>query len=243
MFNADGGRPCQHRLKVDRRMAGQGLAPRVAMLGQSSDAPGDMLVRDLVTLGRYAHRRVLAGPSAQDHHACRRAIHAANIETFADTLPDTLSGGQRQRAWIGMVVAQEAEIILLDEATNHLDIAHALEVLELLRDLNRNRGRSVIAVLRDLNLAALRRPYRPVRRGPEQGTRHTGRDPVPCALVRCVRHRPSGCRPAAAGHPLNHTVPSQQYKRYGSIARPGSSLCKLGIPPVFQQFLARNIVS
>lgn len=130
------------------------LARGVAMLGQSPDAPGDMLVRDLVMLGRYAHRRPLSGPSAEDRAACDRAIRAANIETLVDMPLDSLSGGQRQRAWIAMVLAQEARIILLDEPTNHLDISHALEVLELLRDLNRRESRSIIVVLHDLNFAA-----------------------------------------------------------------------------------------
>lgn len=130
------------------------LARRVAMLGQSPDAPGDMLVRDLVMLGRYAHRRPLAGPSAEDRAACDRAIRAANIEALTEMPLDSLSGGQRQRAWIAMVLAQEAGIVLLDEPTNHLDIAHALEVLELLRRLNRREGRSIIVVLHDLNFAA-----------------------------------------------------------------------------------------
>lgn len=130
------------------------LARTVAMLAQSPDAPEEMPVRDLVMLGRFAHRRTLAGPSAADHLACDRAVEATGMAPFARTPIGALSGGQAQRAWIAMVLAQEAPTILLDEPTNHLDIAHALDVLELVRRLNREQGRNVVVVLHDLNFAA-----------------------------------------------------------------------------------------
>lgn len=130
------------------------LAQAVAMLAQSPDAPEEMLVRDLVLLGRFAHRRTLTGPSVADRKACDQAIEATGLSDFTETPIGALSGGQAQRAWIAMVLAQEAPTILLDEPTNHLDIAHALEVLELIRRLNRKEGRNVIVVLHDLNFAA-----------------------------------------------------------------------------------------
>lgn len=130
------------------------LAGQVALLTQSPDAPEDMAIRDLVMLGRFAHRRPLAGPSARDHAACARAIAATGLTQMQDTPLGALSGGQAQRAWIAMVLAQEAPTILLDEPTNHLDIAHALDVLELVRRLNREEGRNIIVVLHDLNFAA-----------------------------------------------------------------------------------------
>ncbi|MDO5641214.1 MAG: ABC transporter ATP-binding protein [Paracoccus sp. (in: a-proteobacteria)] len=133
---------------------GKELARSLAMLSQSPDAPEEMTVAELAMLGRYAHRRLLAGPSATDRQACARAMAATGLSGHAETPLGALSGGQRQRAWIAMVLAQEAGTILLDEPTNHLDVAHAMEVLELVRRLNREGGRSIVVVLHDLNLAA-----------------------------------------------------------------------------------------
>ncbi|MCE0505899.1 ABC transporter ATP-binding protein [Roseivivax sp. GX 12232] len=130
------------------------LARTVAMLAQSPDAPEEMSVRDLVMLGRYAHRRPLSGATAADDRACAEALEATGMTSHAASAIGALSGGQAQRAWIAMVLAQEAPTILLDEPTNHLDIAHALDVLELIRRMNREQGRNVVVVLHDLNFAA-----------------------------------------------------------------------------------------
>ncbi|MFD1796439.1 ABC transporter ATP-binding protein [Paracoccus aurantiacus] len=128
------------------------LARRLAMLSQSPEAPPEMSVAELAMLGRFAHRKPLAGPSQNDRDACARALSAAGLSHLAQVPLGSLSGGQRQRAWIAMVLAQESGTILLDEPTNHLDIAHAFEVLELVRHLNRAEGRSIVVVLHDLNL-------------------------------------------------------------------------------------------
>lgn len=130
------------------------LARNLAMLSQSPDAPDEMTVAELAMLGRYAHRKPLAGPSAADRSACAEALTATGLADQANTPLGELSGGQRQRAWIAMVLAQHSGTILLDEPTNHLDVSHAMEVLELVRRLNRDAGRSIVVVLHDLNLAA-----------------------------------------------------------------------------------------
>ena len=131
----------------------QDLAKAVAMRSQSPGAPLELTVRDLVRLGRFAHRKRFAGQTGEDHAACARALAATQMTDLAERPIGTLSGGQLQRAWIAMTVAQDAPRIFLDEPTNHLDVAHAFEVLELLRHLNANEGRSVILVLHDLNMA------------------------------------------------------------------------------------------
>ena len=130
------------------------LARAVAMLSQSPEAPPELTVGDLVTLGRYAHRRVFGGTSAQDLAAVERALAATELQDLALRPIGQLSGGQLQRAWLAMTIAQEAPVIFLDEPTNHLDIAHSLEVLDLVRRLNREEGRSIVVVLHDLNMAA-----------------------------------------------------------------------------------------
>lgn len=130
------------------------LARSLAMLSQSPDAPDEMTVAELAMLGRYAHRKPLAGPSVADRRACAEALSATGLADHASTPLGALSGGQKQRAWIAMVLAQESGTILLDEPTNHLDVSHAMEVLELVRRLNREAGRSIVVVLHDLNLAA-----------------------------------------------------------------------------------------
>ena len=134
---------------VSERSA-RALAREIAMLGQTPEAPGDLTVRDLAGLGRYAHASRFARLSA----AVDAALSAVDLAGLADRPIAALSGGQLQRAWLAMTVAQEAPAILLDEPTNHLDIAHALDTLHLVRRLAHGMGRTVVVVLHDLNLAA-----------------------------------------------------------------------------------------
>lgn len=130
------------------RLRAEALAREMAMLSQSPSAPPELTVREVVAMGRYAW-----GPRGA-HSAVEAALRRTGLAALADRPLGTLSGGQRQRAWIAMVIAQEAPVILLDEPINHLDIAHALETLDLLRDLTEREGRTVGVVLHDLNLAA-----------------------------------------------------------------------------------------
>lgn len=126
----------------------------MAMLPQSPEAPAELLVRDLVALGRYSRRRPLASLTEEDKTAIAAGLEATEMADFADRALATLSGGQRQRAWIAMVLAQESQLILLDEPTNHLDIAHAVETMDLLKSLVQDKGKTVVAVLHDVNLMA-----------------------------------------------------------------------------------------
>ncbi|MBR9762782.1 MAG: ABC transporter ATP-binding protein [Rhodobacteraceae bacterium] len=136
------------------RIAPRALARRVGLLPQSPVAPEGITVADLVSRGRHPHQGLFARWRPEDETALARALEATGTEALADRAVDELSGGQRQRVWIAMALAQETDILLLDEPTTYLDIAHQVEVLDLLCDLNRNRGTTVVMVLHDLNLAA-----------------------------------------------------------------------------------------
>lgn len=129
------------------------VATKVGILPQSPQAPDGLSVEDLVARGRYAHQGWLRQWSKADETAVEAALAATRMEELAGRAVDSLSGGQRQRAWIAMVLAQQSEILLLDEPTTYLDMAHQTEVLDLLADLNEQTGRTVVLVLHDLNQA------------------------------------------------------------------------------------------
>jgi len=130
------------------------VAKRLGILPQSPSAPEGLSVRELAAQGRYPHQSWLRQWSKGDERAVERALETTGMIELADRPLDTLSGGQRQRAWISMALAQETETLLLDEPTTFLDMAHQLEVLELLERLNREEGRTILMVLHDLNNAA-----------------------------------------------------------------------------------------
>lgn len=130
------------------------LAKQLSILPQSPTAPEGITVRELVSQGRYPHQGWLQQWSDTDEAALQKALTLTGLLPLADRLVDTLSGGQRQRAWIAMTLAQETSTLLLDEPTTYLDLAHQIEVLELLAQLNTLEGRTVIMVLHDLNHAA-----------------------------------------------------------------------------------------
>ncbi len=128
------------------------VARRLGLLPQTSVAPDGITVADLVSRGRYPHQSFLRQWSVEDEEAVARALEVTRISDLANRSVNELSGGQRQRVWIALVLAQETPILLLDEPTTYLDIAHQIELLELLAELNRE-GRTVVAVLHDLNHA------------------------------------------------------------------------------------------
>ncbi|ANY09368.1 ABC transporter ATP-binding protein [Pseudonocardia sp. HH130630-07] len=130
------------------------LARRLGMLPQQPVAPDGITVADLVGRGRHPHQRWFRQWSADDETAVADALAATDLAGLADRPVAELSGGQRQRAWIALVLAQSPETMLLDEPTTFLDLAHQLDVLDLLRRVNRERGRTVVMVLHDLELAA-----------------------------------------------------------------------------------------
>ncbi|MBT2396920.1 ABC transporter ATP-binding protein [Streptomyces sp. ISL-100] len=129
------------------------VARRLGLLPQSSTAPGGITVGDLVARGRYPHQRMLKQWSAEDESAVTEAMRQTGVLELADRPVDDLSGGQRQRVWLSMVLAQQTSILLLDEPTTFLDIAHQVEVLNLCADLHERKGHTIVAVLHDLNQA------------------------------------------------------------------------------------------
>jgi iron complex transport system ATP-binding protein len=130
------------------------VARRLGLLPQSPEAPEGLTVRELAAQGRYPHQSWFRQWSKADERAVEKALETTGVLEFADRPLDTLSGGQRQRAWISMALAQETETLLLDEPTTFLDMAHQLEVLQLLKRLNEEDGRTVLMVLHDLNNAS-----------------------------------------------------------------------------------------
>ncbi len=136
------------------RLGERALARQIGLLAQSPSAPEDMTVEELVRLGRYPHQSMLQPWSANDSTALEAAMAGTNIGQLRHRRLGSLSGGQLQRVWIAMVLAQETDVICLDEPVNHLDMAHQLDCLDLVMRLNREAGRTVVLVLHDLNLAA-----------------------------------------------------------------------------------------
>jgi ABC-type cobalamin/Fe3+-siderophores transport system ATPase subunit len=129
------------------------VARALGLLPQSNVVPEQLTVRDLVERGRFPHRGAFSRWSSEDQAAVDEALAATGTDELADRVVEELSGGQRQRAWIAMVLAQQTPILLLDEPTTYLDLAHRLEVLRLLRSLNTTRGVTVAMVLHDLDEA------------------------------------------------------------------------------------------
>lgn len=135
-----------------RDIPARDVARRLGLLPQTSTAPDGITVADLVARGRYPHQSFLRQWSSTDEEAVIAAMEASRVTDLSARLVDELSGGQRQRVWIAMVLAQQTPILLLDEPTTFLDIAHQIELMDLLADLNA-RGRTIVAVLHDLNHA------------------------------------------------------------------------------------------
>ena len=135
-------------------LATREVAKRMALLPQSPVAPEGLVVRDLVGRGRHPHQRWFSQWSPEDERVVEAALQMTDTADLRDRALEQLSGGQRQRAWIAMTLAQDTDLLLLDEPTTYLDLAHQVEVLDLVTRLNRERQRTVVMVLHDLNLAA-----------------------------------------------------------------------------------------
>ncbi len=149
--------PRDGRVVLDGRSitdaSAKSIARRLGLLPQTAIAPDGITVRELVSRGRYPHRSVWRQWSSADDAAVAEALDATGTAPLADRPVDALSGGQRQRVWVAMVLAQQTDLLLLDEPTTFLDVAHQVELMELFAELNR-RGRTIVAVLHDLNHAA-----------------------------------------------------------------------------------------
>ncbi|WP_435104420.1 ABC transporter ATP-binding protein [Arhodomonas sp. AD133] len=150
--------PAQGRVLLDgtaiHRSSTREIARKLGVLPQGPSAPEGVTVRELVALGRFPHQHLWRQWTREDERAVNDAMATANVAAFADRPIDDLSGGQRQRCWIAMILAQETDLILLDEPTTFLDLKVQVDLLELLVRLAHDNGRTLLVVLHDLNLAA-----------------------------------------------------------------------------------------
>lgn len=137
-----------------RAMKSKQIAQKMCMLSQKNEAPADMTVRDLVAYGRYPHKRWFERLNGEDMKIVDWALRKTYLTSYQNRPVVSLSGGESQRAWIAMALAQCPQILLLDEPTTYLDIAHQHEVLELVKELNEETGMTVLMVLHDLNQAS-----------------------------------------------------------------------------------------
>lgn len=135
------------------KLSTQDIAKALGILPQGPVAPEGLTVRSLVAQGRYPHQRWFQQWSKEDEEMTEAALSMTGLLALSDRPLETLSGGQRQRAWIAMALAQNTDIFLLDEPTTFLDLAHQIEILDLLYRLNRHQQRTIIMVLHDLNQA------------------------------------------------------------------------------------------
>lgn len=137
-----------------RKLSTKDVAKKMAILPQTPTAPSGLTVSELVAYGRFPHQRGFGKLTPEDKKIVQWALSVTKLTEFEHREVDTLSGGQRQRVWIAMALAQQTEILLLDEPTTYLDITHQIEILDLLTDLNRSRGCTILMVLHDINLSA-----------------------------------------------------------------------------------------
>ncbi|WP_433365774.1 ABC transporter ATP-binding protein [Streptosporangium sp. CA-115845] len=153
LLKPSGGEVLLDGKRIDR-MPGREVARILGVLPQAPSAPEGLTVADLVSRGRHPHQTWYRQWSSDDESAVGAALAMTGLLDLGDRPLDELSGGQRQRAWISMALAQGTDLLLLDEPTTFLDLAHQIEVLELVRRLHGELGRTVVMVLHDLNLAA-----------------------------------------------------------------------------------------
>ncbi len=151
-------KPCGGTVYLDGasifKLSTKEVAQQLGILPQGPVAPEGLTVRDLVAQGRYPYQNWLQQWSAKDQKIVQQALLTTDLIELAERELDTLSGGQRQRAWIAMALAQDTDILLLDEPTTFLDLAHQIEVLDLLYDLNQSQRRTIVMILHDLNHAS-----------------------------------------------------------------------------------------
>lgn len=130
------------------------LAKKLAILPQGPIAPEGITVKELCYFGRNPYKSLFGGRSKEDEEIVNWAIEVTGLKEFEDRKLDSLSGGQRQRAWIAMSLTQDTDILLLDEPTTYLDLAYQIEILELLKDLNKKTKKTIVIVIHELNQAA-----------------------------------------------------------------------------------------
>lgn len=130
------------------------LARTMAILSQSNGCPEDISIKELVSYGRYAHKKLFLGFTSEDEKIVNWAINRTGLHNIQNRKVNTLSGGERQRAWIAMAIAQKPSILILDEPTTYLDISYQLELLDLIKSLNKQENITIVMVLHDINQAS-----------------------------------------------------------------------------------------
>lgn len=206
------GRDIQQRPTKD-------VAQRLAILPQGPVAPEGLTVHQLVRQGRYPHQRWLQSWTQDDEEQVNQALQDTDLHALAHTPVDSLSGGQRQRAWIAMTLAQDTDVLLLDEPTTYLDLTHQIDVLDLLANLNQRRRKTIVMVLHDLNLACRYAHHIVAVR---QGRVHAEGDPETVVTEQLVREVfDLGCR--IIRDPLFDTPLCIPYGKDSKLARSGGS--------------------
>lgn len=193
--------------KAITKIATRDLAKKMGFLLQGPVAPEGLSVLDIVRLGRYPHRSLLSRWSEDDDAACEEALQLTAMDALRYRKLDSLSGGQRQRAWIAMVLAQHSDILLLDEPTTFLDLSHQIEVMELITMLVRERGKTVVAVLHELNHAARYADHMVLLRGGSVVSEGLPADVMTAELIEAV----FGVMSVIIGDPLTgspHCIPA-----------------------------------
>ena len=165
----------------------------MAILPQSPTAPEGLTVLQFVKQGRYPHQTWLKQWSQKDEEIVQNALKSTKMEELQHRKVDELSGGQRQRAWIALTLAQDTDIILLDEPTTYLDMTHQIEILDLLFELNEKEQRTIVMVLHDLNLACRYAHNIVAILNKEVYAHGKPEDVISCELVKkCIRYGLSG---------------------------------------------------
>ncbi|SDN64599.1 ABC transporter ATP-binding protein [Streptomyces wuyuanensis] len=219
-------KPTQGRVLLDGQtihsMPAKKVARTLGLLPQSSVAPDGITVEDLVARGRYPHQGLLRQWSPEDERIVQESMAATGVAELADRYVDELSGGQRQRVWIAMALAQQTPLLLLDEPTTFLDIQHQLEILDLCAELHETQGRTLVAVLHDLNQAARYATHLVAMRGGKIAAEGAPAEVVTAELV----ERVFGVRAQVIDDPETGTplvVPLARRGRAADTPRPAAS--------------------
>ncbi|MGW5772160.1 ABC transporter ATP-binding protein [Streptomyces longwoodensis] len=185
-------KPSRGRVLLDgqaiQSLPAKQVARTLGLLPQSSIAPDGITVADLVGRGRYPHQGLLRQWSAEDERVVRESMRQTGVAELAERYVDELSGGQRQRVWIAMALAQQTPLLLLDEPTTYLDIQHQIDVLDLCAELHEEQGRTLVAVLHDLNHAARYATHLVALKAGRVVAQGTPREVVTAELVEEVFH-------------------------------------------------------